>query len=330
MINEIADFNGNENLRKEWQTWGRIMSEDVIRTLSPQLYADLLDGVDVKFQWHIIVIGFLRLRGVTTSGGRRYADELQICLNSRRISPPVIDSGDPLVNCHADVSGCSSLGVYTKKGRKTCETEFATCMQSQHVRITSMPGCGIAEILVDLTVRLQALRLATRLATPPKLAYGCAVWGGNDLVKHGKLLYEMPGCVEQAAHEMFSTIARDYDCFVFVIPGDAALWGLDARFDEHNTAVEQIAMQYGVLVVDGMPCWQRLTMKHAGGWHATDTPDNRQLMSKFLRAALTAASSTRPPAVWRADPGRDPPPIPARPPPAITVKAPPVGFPPSF
>ncbi len=120
------------------------MSNDVLLTLDPALHADLLDGVDVGFQWHIILIGFLRTRGVTTSG-RLYADELQICLESRAISPPYINTGNPLVNCYAYVSVCSSLGIYSKgKARKTCLTEFATNMESQHVRILSMPGCYIA------------------------------------------------------------------------------------------------------------------------------------------------------------------------------------------
>ena len=46
---DIDDFGGNARLRKEWQTWGKIMSEDVLRTLAPALYADLRDGVDVGF-----------------------------------------------------------------------------------------------------------------------------------------------------------------------------------------------------------------------------------------------------------------------------------------
>jgi hypothetical protein len=170
------------------------------------------------------------------------------------------------------------------------------------------------EIKADLTVCLRTLKAATLPNQQRKLAYGCAVWAGNDLVRNGKLLTQMPAAVEFEAHELFKGIAREYDFFVFVIPGTASLWKLPPQFDDHTKAIQKIAEEYGVLVMSGMSCWEKLTMTYAEGWHASDTPDNRRLMSKFLKAALTAAKLTRPPAGWRADPGSAPPPIPARPP----------------
>ena len=70
-----------------------------------------------------------------------------------------------------------------------------------------------------------------------------------------------------------------------IVGGCARLWAAPDRFDLWAGRVRALLRDQGILVFEGIVCWEQLEMKGSpGGHHAIDTPANRKVYSDYLKS----------------------------------------------
>ncbi|CAE8634927.1 unnamed protein product [Polarella glacialis] len=84
------NFNETDEQRKftaAWVAWGTKCAMDVVKFIWPLFYARTTESFDMTYRWHTHVIGFYKKRGLMTTEGASYADQLDDCLKRGYLPP---------------------------------------------------------------------------------------------------------------------------------------------------------------------------------------------------------------------------------------------------